>query len=135
MHSKDLRSRGQSGDLHADLPWHTDMVLKRLAAANCVAPIRRALELTCFSATAGYPTCILKVETEDSQNGKRLQVGGQFVLVAWRSLFDPWIPDEVGEVLRISSVRHRDSAQPAFFRWDPFSVYFGHVGDGTSRLG
>jgi hypothetical protein len=45
-----------------------------------------------------------------------------------------WVPNEVGQALRISSVRHRDSTQPAFFRWDPFSVYFGHVGDGTSRL-
>ena len=50
-----------------------------------------------------------------------------------RTLRDPWIPNEVGQALRNSNVWHRDGAQPAVFRWNPFSMYFGHMGDGKAR--
>ena len=74
-----------------------------------------------------------KSTSEDSQNGEYLQIGRQFVLVAWRTLHDRWIPNEVGQALRHPSFWHRGAAQSAVFRWNPFSVYFGHMGDGKAR--
>jgi hypothetical protein len=70
---------------------------------------------------------------EDSQNGECLQIGRQFFLVARRTLFDPWIPDKVGHALKSSSYWRRDSTQSAVFRWSPFPMYLGHMGDGESR--
>lgn len=76
-----------------------------------------------------------KSTTEDSQNGEYLQIGRHFVLVAWRTLHDRWVPNEVGQALRHPSFWHRGAAQSAVFRGNPFSMYLGHMGDGESSGG
>lgn len=54
--------------------------------------------------------------------------------MAWRTLFDPGISDKVGQAFRNPSFWQRDGgAQSAVFGWSPFSMYFGHMGDGKSR--
>jgi len=71
--------------------------------------------------------------TEDSQNGKRLQTGRQSVLVAWRTLFAPWIPDEVIQTLGNPGFWHCDSTQSAVFRRHSVSVHSGYMGNRARR--
>lgn len=55
------------------------------------------------------------------------------MLVAWHTLFDRWIPNKVGQAFRNPSFWQRVGAQSAVFRWNPFFVHFGYMGNGKSR--